>query len=37
MTERISLGSKIYAHRIFNSYKEDKRAKGIKNVIRKMI
>jgi len=30
MTERISLRSKIYAHKIFNSNKEDKRAKEIK-------
>ena len=30
MTERISLRSKMYAHKVYNSDKEDKRAKGIK-------
>lgn len=30
MSERISLRSKMYAHKIYNSKKEDKRAKGIK-------
>ena len=30
MSERISLRSKMYAHKIYNSKKEEKRAKGIK-------
>ena len=30
MTQRISLRSKMYCHKVYNSKKEDKRAKGIK-------